>query len=194
MNDRAFTTLQPVQVRQSSLLEPQCPVPDNTTNANLWSKAEPSVAASLPSQWDQDPEDPSAAVLSHPMEAKRYAELVAHLQDLAEQKQEASTRMARLKRIKTLLEPFGPGGSQNGNEDDDKEVGYGVQENLVTRNGEVEAELQRMRVLLARVGGRVSRLKEQQQQGLPLEAGNDTTDMDVAFDERQKVNQLLERF
>lgn len=33
-----------------------------------------------------------------------------------------------------------------------------VQENLVTRNGEVEMELERMRMLLARVGGRVGML------------------------------------
>lgn len=38
------------------------------------------------------------------------------------------------------------------------EDGSGVQENLVTRNGELEKELERMRMLLVRVGGRVGTL------------------------------------
>ena len=54
--------------------------------------------------------------------------------------------------MKGLLAPF-------------EEAAETVQENLVTRNGEVEAEMQRMRMLLARVGGRVGQLKEGQQGG-----------------------------
>ena len=76
--------------------------------------------------------------------------------------------------MRALLEPF-----------DDA---AGVQENLVTRNGEVEAELQRMRMLLARVGGRVGQLRRQEGSPGPEEV------VDVEADEQRKVAQLLERF
>lgn len=38
----------------------------------------------------------------------------------------------------------------------------GVQENLVTRDGEVEKELERMRILLVRVADKVARLRERE--------------------------------
>jgi hypothetical protein len=38
--------------------------------------------------------------------------------------------------------------------------GKGIQENLVTRNGEVEHELERMRTLLVRVSGRLARIPD----------------------------------
>lgn len=63
-----------------------------------------------------------------------------------------------------------------------------VQENLVTRNGEVEAEMQRMRMLLARVGGRVGQLKGGQQGEGREEGGGGLTE------EGTKVELLLERF
>ena len=57
--------------------------------------------------------------------------------------------VGRLRAARDELEPFQ---SSNG--------GEGVQKNLVTKNGELERELERMRILMARVGDRVSRLKE----------------------------------
>ena len=50
--------------------------------------------------------------------------------------------------MQTLLEPF-----TNAQEN--------VQPNLVTRDGELGKELERMRILLARVTGRVSEMKDQ---------------------------------
>jgi hypothetical protein len=94
---------------------------------------------------------------------------------LSTQKSEAAARMERLQRMKALLGPF--------------EDVAAVQENLVTRNGEVESELQRMRMLLARVGGRVGQLKERGGEG-----GEDGTVVDVEADEQRKVGQLLTRF
>jgi len=86
-----------------------------------------------------------------------------------------------LRRMRTLLEPF------------DDAAGV-VQENLVTRNGEVETELQRMRMLLARVGGRVSQLREREGAAANGRGGDEMEGVDVEAEERRKVGQLLEKF
>lgn len=154
------------------------------------------MIATLPSEWDHPEPSSSSSSSSHPLEAKRYAELAADLRALAERKQQAAARVARLRRMRTLLEPFGPdpaaaassspaGGGGGGAGLD------GVQENLVTRNGDVEAELHRMRMLLARVGGRVGQLKEQ---GGPRRGGGDGGGEDVDMDEQRKVGLLLDSF
>ncbi len=144
-----------------------------------------SIITSLPPDWDTvSPQQAEA----YPLEARRYADLVAQLQDLASQRSEAAARVARLQRMRDLLAPFGDIES--------------VQENLVTRNSEVEAELQRMRMLLARVGGRVSQLKDQRAEtgsGSASRNNNEDDDqddvmIDVEAEEQRKVGQLLENF
>lgn len=79
-----------------------------------------------------------------------------------------------------------------------------VQENLVTKNGEMEAELQRMRVLLARVGGRVEKLdkeraekekeKEREKGSGRRKRAREGEDGEGPSDERKKVDRLLESF
>ncbi|KAK0752338.1 kinetochore Sim4 complex subunit Fta4 [Schizothecium vesticola] len=109
-----------------------------------------------------------------PLEAARYIDAVAELQALDARREGARARVVRLQRMKGLLAPF-------------EDAAETVQENLVTRNGEVEAEMQRMRMLLARVGGRVGQLKEGQQgAGEEGEGGID--------EEGRKVGLLLDRF
>jgi hypothetical protein len=76
------------------------------------------------------------------MEARRYAEAVEQLTQLAEQRAQLQARVARLQRINTVIAP----------------LESGVQENLISRNGPVEKELERMRILLARVAGRIDQL------------------------------------
>jgi hypothetical protein len=76
------------------------------------------------------------------MEARRYAESVERLSQLADQREELQARVARLRRIKAVVTP----------------LESGVQENLISRNGPLEKELERMRILLARVAGRVGQL------------------------------------
>ena len=98
--------------------------------------------------------------------------------------------------MRALLDPF--------QADDEAGRVVGVQENLVTRDGEVERELERMRVLLARVGGRVGQLLEQKGGGgrgrrsesSDLFGGDGTTMMvdDVEVEEARKVSDLLGRF
>jgi len=125
------------------------------------------------------------------MEARRYSELVSRLQELNERKRQREATVARLRQMRDLLEPFQA-----------DEEGRGLQENLVTRDGEVEKELERMRMLLARVSGRVGHLLEQSGDARggsvssDLFGGDGTAIMidDVEVEERRKVNDLLGHF
>lgn len=81
-------------------------------------------------------------------------------------------KVERYKALKGKLEPF-----ENSKED--------VQENLCTRDGEVEAELQKMRMLMARVKGRL--------EGLETSQNQEGEAMDLDFlDEEKKANLLLD--
>lgn len=100
---------------------------------------------------------------SHPPEAQRYADLAAQLAALSTRRKEARDRVARLRSTHALLAPFRDSDDGDGNGVDENGDGATttagvVQPNLVTRNGEVEKELERMRFLLVRVAGRVARL------------------------------------
>ncbi|KAH7121349.1 kinetochore complex Fta4 of Sim4 subunit, or CENP-50-domain-containing protein [Dactylonectria macrodidyma] len=98
----------------------------------------------LPETWisDQDAEN-------YPMEAKRYADAVRRLAELNEQRNELRAQVDRLSRLQAVIQPLRTG-----------DGGAGIQENLLTRDGPVEKELERMRFLLARVGGRVNALPD----------------------------------
>ena len=83
------------------------------------------------------------------MESKRYADSAAQLKTLSERRNELQQRAERLRKMKALLQPL------SRVED--------IQGNLVARNGEVEKELERMRMLLVRVSGRVGTLPSSRQ-------------------------------
>ncbi|KAL1836288.1 hypothetical protein VTJ49DRAFT_5334 [Mycothermus thermophilus] len=194
----------------------------------------PSTITTLPPTWDSD------SVNTNPVAREQYASLASTLHSLAERKQQAAARVARLRRMRALLEPFSPApasGSASSSaaaepstsasgmdfdvdvdRDADPDGLKTVQENLVTRNGALEKELLRMRVLLARVSGRAELLKEQQQQSSrgrkrgrdgdqagrtesPSSAGSLFSERpgagaveDVEVEERRKVGALLESF
>lgn len=140
----------------------------------------------LPPAWESERD-----VEAYPMEARRYSELVSRLHELNERKKQAESTVARLQQMRDLLDPFQA-----------DEEGRGLQENLVTRDGEVEKELERMRMLLARVGGRVGHLLEQSGDAREgsvasdLFGGDGTAVMvdDVDDQEKRKVGDLLRRF
>lgn len=158
--------------------------------------ADAGVISSLPPAWESERE--AAAC---PLEAERYAELAGRLRALAARRDEARARVERLRRMRALLAPFGGSSSTNDGAGAGEDSSFGpsgcVQENLVTRDGEVEKELERMRMLLVRVGDKVARLKER-------EAGRDDDDSDlfgdgdamvvddVEVEERRKVDGLLD--
>lgn len=96
----------------------------------------------LPPTWLLDKD-----IIDHPMEAKHYADAVQRLTTLSAQRREIRQRVERLRRLKATVEPL-----------QTEDGGLGIQENLVTRGGDVEKELEKMRVLLVRVAARVGSL------------------------------------
>ncbi|KAL8417894.1 hypothetical protein RB594_001491 [Gaeumannomyces avenae] len=138
--------------------------------------ADPQTIAALPPSWPSDQD-----VSARPMEARRYADLAARLQDLSAARGEAEARARRLRDMRRGLVPFIGGG----------DGGESLQRNLVTKDGELERELERTRILMARVGDRVLRAAREEGRG-----GQDDDDAPVALadEERRKVADLLDRF
>ncbi|KAB8232657.1 hypothetical protein ETB97_009306 [Aspergillus alliaceus] len=81
-------------------------------------------------------------------ERRRYQELRERLVTLDNQRRRRRLRLDQLRRLQRLLEPF-------------QEPQQNIQPNLVTRNGELMQELEKMRMLVARVGGRIQQSKKQ---------------------------------
>ncbi|PYH30320.1 kinetochore subunit FTA4 family protein [Aspergillus neoniger CBS 115656] len=77
----------------------------------------------------------------------RYQELRERLTDLDRLRQQRQRRLDQLRQLQQLLEPF-------------REPQKHIQPNLVTRDGELVQELDKMRMLVARVGGRVEQGKK----------------------------------
>ncbi|KAI1408334.1 kinetochore Sim4 complex subunit Fta4 [Hypoxylon sp. FL1857] len=155
------------------------------------------VISTLPSTWDQHS---SSQAEAHPSEAQRYADLAASLSSLSARRKEARARLDRLRRMRTLLSPLAPVPLPSDSSQSSSSTGAGerggsgllidkVQPNLVTRNGELEKELERMRVLLVRVAGRVAQLPDANP-----ESGDDAVMEDVETSERSKVDRLLGGF
>ncbi|KAG4280696.1 hypothetical protein FPRO04_05410 [Fusarium proliferatum] len=126
----------------------------------------------LPASWHLEKD-----INDYPMETKRYADAVQQLTELNDQRKQLRDKVARLKRLQTIVEPL-----------QTDENGAGIQENLLTRNGPVEKELERMRILLARVGGRVLSLPEEAPNGEAKEVS--LTEMG-AQGRKRRVDQFL---
>lgn len=98
----------------------------------------------LPSSW------PIESDLGRYQEkAKQYEGIALRLRQLSEERKEIRLRVEKLRRIKNAVQPLSATDESN------------IQDNLITRNGPVEKELERMRILLARVTSRVANLPEQ---------------------------------
>ncbi len=117
---------------------------------------------SLHDSWDGDEEDEDGRA--------RYQELTETLKDLDERRKAMREKVAGYKRLREMLGPF-------------ERATETVQPNLVARDGELEKELEKMRLLIARVRGRVEALPE----GVVAEE-----EMDVDFpDEGEKIAALF---
>ncbi|KAL2887903.1 Kinetochore protein fta4 [Ceratocystis lukuohia] len=160
--------------------------------------------SNLPPTWPSETQ-----AHAFPAESQRYTHLVTSLTNLNAQRAAVLARVQRLRRIRASLAPLqpipskrarshsegpdtdaGPDANADGHvaaqgseEDGNEAVRNAIQENLVARNGAMEKELERMRVLLARVGGRVSRLKAESDEELVL---------DLREAEKKKVDALLD--
>jgi hypothetical protein len=84
-------------------------------------------------------------------------------------------RLARYEQLKKLIEPF-------------EEPQKNVQPNLVTRDGELSQELDRMRVLLARVTGRVNDVRASPRRHL----NTDTTEEIVQQTDQQRLARVMD--
>ncbi|OKO93300.1 Kinetochore protein fta4 [Penicillium subrubescens] len=76
-----------------------------------------------------------------------YQQLRERLVTLDEQRQQRQRRLDQLRHMQRLLGPF-------------KDPQKDIQPNLVTKDGELVQELEKMRMLAARVGGRISQQKQ----------------------------------
>lgn len=101
----------------------------------------------------------------------RYKRLRERLTNLDNQRQQRQRRLDQLRLLQRLLEPF-------------RQPQDNVQPNLVTRDGELVRELEKMRMLVARVSGRIS-----QSQGVNNGRGNNTS---FALGSEQKLAALLD--
>ncbi|CZT41239.1 uncharacterized protein RSE6_00960 [Rhynchosporium secalis] len=90
-----------------------------------------SVIDQLPEEWSEN------ASTKSPEQAAKFTELSQRLTALNEKRRIARERLERYKRLQEMVSLLG--------ED------AGVQDNLITRNGEVEVELEKMRRLMLRV-------------------------------------------
>lgn len=79
-------------------------------------------------------------------QSHRYQQLRERLVTLNSQRQQRQRRLDQLQHLRRLLEPF--------------ENQKDIQPNLITRDGELVQELERMRMLVARVGGRIAQQKK----------------------------------
>ncbi|KAI1098472.1 kinetochore Sim4 complex subunit Fta4 [Jackrogersella minutella] len=141
------------------------------------------VIATLPSAWDLH--SPSQAD-AHPAEANRYADLASSLTALSAQRKEARSRLDRLRHMRALLAPL-TSISENAGGDSVVEGRDKVQPNLITRDGELEKELERMRMLLVRVASRVAQLPDPE-----AESSEDVAMEDLEVVEKGKVERLLD--
>ncbi|KAH8808023.1 kinetochore Sim4 complex subunit Fta4 [Xylogone sp. PMI_703] len=99
------------------------------------------IIAQLPTSWSEEAESRA------PEQAARYKELQQRLVELSEKRRVARERVERYKGLREALSPFA------GTE-------AGLQSNLITRDGEVEKELERMKMLMVRVERGLSGLEK----------------------------------
>lgn len=93
----------------------------------------------------------------------RYLRLRERLVDLDNRRQQRQRRLDQLRRLQGLLKPF-------------HEPQKNIQPNLITRDGELVQELDKMRMLVARVGGRIGQKKrtsDGQEKEASYELGSD---------------------
>lgn len=117
----------------------------------------------LPEEWSEEAE------VKAPNQAAKYRELQNKLLELNEKRRAAKERFEQCKSVKKLLEPF-------------DQADKNIQENLVTKNGEIEKELEKMRMLMLRI--------ERGIVGLEGKDKEDQMDIDFEEDDKEKLRFL----
>ena len=106
-------------------------------------------------------------------EAEQYQELRQRLVELSRKGDEQKARLEQYRHLQSMLAPF-----ENAQEN--------VQPNLVTRDGELGKELERMRVLLARLTGRAEEMKSRGG------AGAESREMSTEVANQQKLAAVMD--
>jgi Kinetochore complex Fta4 of Sim4 subunit, or CENP-50 len=131
--------------------------------ANWWLGRE-DIIEQLPEEWSEE------AQAKAPAQAQKYKELQQKLAEFNEKRRQVRERVEGYKAFKGVLDLLA------GEE-------AGLQENLVTKNGEVEEELEKTRRLMLRV--------ERGMSGLEEKAVDDRMDLDEEGFEEEKVLRIL---
>ncbi|EED21592.1 conserved hypothetical protein [Talaromyces stipitatus ATCC 10500] len=122
------------------------------------------VIEKLPSQYRGDDASPE--------KKERYEALYKRLVALHNKRQEKQKQLAQYKQLEALLEPF-------------KNPQENIQPNLVTRDGELVREIDKMRMLVARVAGRVSSSRV-------VRTGDDGSETIPSTDHEERLAALLD--
>ncbi|KID95325.1 hypothetical protein MAJ_08720, partial [Metarhizium majus ARSEF 297] len=136
-----------------------------------WKESESSIGRELDLAADDAIEElPSSRPIESDLgryqeKAKQYEGIVLRLTQLSEERKEIRLRVEKLRRIRDAVQRLSATDESN------------IQDNLVTRNGPVEKEQERMRVLLARVTSRVANLPEQPASDRPQSITSSTVDL-----------------
>ncbi|EXJ89273.1 hypothetical protein A1O3_02339 [Capronia epimyces CBS 606.96] len=109
-------------------------------------------------------------------DAEAYTRLRGQLLQLSRKRDELKEKVARYRYLQTLLEPL-----------DDAQKN--VQPNLITRDGELSRELDRMRILLARVTGRVAEIQKSSTMRTEV---TDSSQPQIGQTDRQKLELLMD--
>ena len=103
---------------------------------------------------------------------RRYKALHSRLTTLTERRAAAQEKLVQMKQLQQLLEPF-------------KDAQENIQPNLVTKDGELSKELERMKVLLARLGEKMAAVKRRE--------GVSGRALEEEWDERENIEAILEQ-
>lgn len=123
----------------------------------------------MPEQWSEEAETRALE------QATRYRDLQAKLVALNEKRRVARERLLQYKAAKEMLDPF------EGEE-------AKLQDNLVTKNGELEKELDRMRMLMFRVERGLEKLDRS---GRADDDDGDGMDLDVEDEAGKRLLAIL---
>ncbi|MCJ1391983.1 hypothetical protein MMC18_004850 [Xylographa bjoerkii] len=132
---------------------------------------EDGAIGALPDEWpEEEGEAADESGLEAFAEAARYKQLRARLVALSEARAAQRVKLAQAEQLRELLRPF-------------ERARENVQPNLVTRDGELARELERMKVLMARVGGKIGGVERRR----GVENGQEVEEVDASA----KVDAIL---
>ncbi|EXU95273.1 kinetochore complex Sim4 subunit Fta4 [Metarhizium robertsii] len=184
LDDVLFNLNQTIQLHQRRITNLY--TRDADEKVKKWKESESSIGRELDLAADDAIEElPSSRPIESDLgryqeKAKQYEGIVLRLTQLSEERKEIRLRVEKLRRIRDAVQRLSATDESN------------IQDNLVTRNGPVEKEQERMRVLLARVTSRVANLPEQPASDRPQSITSSTVDLgEMTRWRKRKIDSFL---